>query len=106
MKPHEEIWHYWSYEGDSPTHHASFCAEGSAASIDGHECAGVTNGSSEGHAKARARLASCAPEAIRMLLEEEWDYVGRCPWCKECSCCDGHADDCKWLALMKKAGVR
>lgn len=74
----------------------------------------------------RARLAASAPEAVRLLLEAEeadnsdGEYTPRCPWCanKTYGAPDGksgiptdfhpgkHADDCKWLALMKKAGVR
>lgn len=36
----------------------------------------------------RARLAACAPELARMLDEH------------------GHRDDCAWLALMRRAGLR
>ncbi len=52
---------------------------------------------------ARARLVSCAPEMARLLLEaESW------PDCRFCSSYEGgiHKSDCRWLALMKKAGLR
>lgn len=56
----------------------------------------------------RARLAACAPEAIRLLLEAEWPNW-TCFWCgaqwKE-DTREAHKPDCRWLALMRKAGVR
>ncbi len=77
---------------------------------------------------ARARIAACAPEALRLLLEAEWSASGlnsydehswkECPWCggaemPPASTLDGsrpyyigHAPDCQWLALMEKAGLR
>lgn len=55
----------------------------------------------KGSDTARARIAACAPEALRMLLAngcpDEWhakDVGTGCP------------DSCPWLALMRKAGVR
>ena len=30
---------------------------------------------------ARVRMAACAPEALRMLLEQETGDEGLCPWC-------------------------
>ncbi len=76
---------------------------------------------------ARTRLAACAPEALRLLLEAEasdnsdGEYTPRCPWCENrafsvdvpgetgrrfVSYHPSHAPGCKWLALMVKAGVR
>lgn len=64
----------------------------------------------------RARLAACAPEALRLLLELEstsirGDMVA-CPVCgastystKEGVPVD-HEADCAWLRLMWKAGLR
>ncbi len=75
----------------------------------------------------RARLAACAPEALRLLLEAETadnsdgEYTPRCPWCENrsfsaevpgeagrrfVSHASTHAPDCNWLALMKKVGIR
>lgn len=64
---------------------------------------------------ARARLAACAPEMARLLLELECvDLHGnRCPCCTATQFRRSqvdyeliHKDGCEWLALMKKAGVR
>lgn len=72
---------------------------------------------------ARARLAACAPEMARLLLEAEFAQHpygepenGYCPWCEGRSepgahgmtygMAGVHRDDCPWLALMKKAGIR
>lgn len=57
----------------------------------------------------RARLAACAPELVRMLLELEWagrdDVLGEiCPECWGTKL-KGH-DDCALDALLRKAGVR
>ena len=72
----------------------------------------------------RANLAAAAPEMARLLLELEWggsawDYGGSKETCLTCSAMAGskfsdgatmrepdqHETDCRWLALMKKAGV-
>ncbi len=80
------------------------------------------------HQEARARIAACAPEALRLLLEAEWSASGlnsydehswsACPWCygaemPPASTLDGshpphigHEPSCQWLALMQKAGLR
>ena len=72
------------------------------------------------------RWIACAPEALRMLEAREWadtsdgEYGARClecgesePWSR--SDLSGgpvwsgggvHKHDCRWLALMKKAGIR
>lgn len=82
---------------------------------------------------ARAKLAACAPEVARMLLEYEWLPDGNFASCGSCHGLrpedaaflrgrgwepgkggftettkfhDGHGPDCAWLALMRKAGVR
>ncbi len=62
-----------------------------------------------------AQLAACAPEMARLLLDAEWGGMDGnreccCPWCEVST--DGytvdppHAIDCRWLALMVKAGLR
>ncbi len=64
---------------------------------------------------ARARLAACAPEMARLLLEAEWACVHECPWCEAGNVYvdendtighGSHAADCRWLLLMQKAGLR
>lgn len=71
----------------------------------------------------RARIAACAPEALSLLVEAEW--VPRYPDNSGCAFCSGyepiegnhcaaeysggplgHEGDCRWLALMKRAGLR
>lgn len=65
----------------------------------------------------RARVAGVAPEALRMLLDLEWAhndgeryYFAVCHNAEESGHGPedqvGHATDCSWLALMKKAGLR
>lgn len=55
----------------------------------------------------RARIAACAPEALRMLESLEWDAEGMCPVCSKTTDREHtHRDDCPWLALMRKAGLR
>jgi len=60
--------------------------------------------------RATARIAACAPEALRLLLElesrgDEVRYI--------CPCCGAgwrgkqlHEDDCRLGALLRKAGLR
>lgn len=66
--------------------------------------------------EARAQLASCAPEALRMLESMEWagcaqfgvDDTGE-PCCPACgSLADGgkHEAGCALVAILKKAGLR
>ena len=117
------------------------------AGIDvGDSCAGVfgsllvesshrvdIKGSATAHDITRARIAACAPEALRLLLEAEWaggEPVAQyehgvsdvCPWCQQLAVVrnpkhvyrgdepweteGSHAPDCRWLALMVKAGLR
>ncbi len=62
----------------------------------------------------RARIAACAPEALRLLLEAEkttgGDYDDSCRWCQEESLNNtgpmDHHPNCEWYVLMKKAGLR
>lgn len=54
--------------------------------------------------EARARIAACAPEALRMLMSVGQD--GRCIVCGEFKELDEHTPDCPWLAIMRKAGLR
>lgn len=61
----------------------------------------------EGKELLRARIAACAPEALRMLESLEWDAEGMCPVCSKTTDREHtHRDDCPWLALMRKAGLR
>jgi hypothetical protein len=55
---------------------------------------------------ARARIASAAPEALRLLLDAEYGVGAVCRWCALPRYADQHMPDCRWLALMKKAGLR
>lgn len=68
------------------------------------------------------RIAACAPEALRLLLEAEeagerdGDCVAaQCPFCAAFAVRGDlppghapivHAPDCRWLLLMQKAGLR
>lgn len=59
------------------------------------------------------RIAQCAPEAIRMLLEIGESGEDGCVACyggwshpDDGTCVVEHKPDCRWLSLMKKAGVR
>lgn len=58
------------------------------------------------------RIAVCAPEALKMLLEREWDDVADDgeSHCSGCGCGErthgSHTPSCPWLALMRKAGLR
>ena len=65
-------------------------------------------GSDRGHpiAQAMCRVAACAPEALRLLLDVQSFEGGLCLWCRHPSCGDEHRDDCAWDALMRKAGLR
>lgn len=46
-------------------------------------------------------------EALRMLESLEWDAEGMCPVCSKTTDREHtHRDDCPWLALMRKAGLR
>ncbi len=76
--------------------------------------------SDQATASARARIASVAPEALRFLLEAEWSGAftqgdSGCIYCgadapvetSDAGIWGGvHATDCRWLALMVKAGLR
>lgn len=61
-----------------------------------------------------AIVASCAPEALRMLLAMEYAaerQTGPDAGMDECYFCaalpwEKHGETCKWLLLMKKAGLR
>lgn len=60
---------------------------------------------------ARARIAACAPEALRLLLEAEFTDLdtedGPDQDCRWCGLPKGdHAPSCRWLLLMHKAGLR
>ncbi len=65
----------------------------------------------------RVKLMACAPEAIRLLLEAEWHDSYEERVCMFDGCYPpyddppqpgrgGHKPDCRWLAVMRKAGVR
>ncbi len=72
------------------------------------------------NAEARARVAACAPEALKLLLDAErqsgGDYDDYCRWCQQDETTDYtlpdcrseiiHTDDCPWFVLMEKAGLR
>lgn len=57
---------------------------------------------------ARAKFVSAAPDMARLLLQVETVDGGRfnyCPFCDWPGNGD-HKDDCAWVAVMKKAGIR
>ncbi len=64
--------------------------------------------------EARARIAACAPELARLILEAEWagghfDGSAQCPWCgaEQGTAPHGpHEADCSFVTLCVKAGLR
>lgn len=97
MKPREETWEAWGL-----TLHLQGARE--IIADFAHDTAPSTE-----HEDARAKLAACAPEMARMLLEQ-YVFTGdsadqTCPTC----CMDlfhsEHADGCELQALLKKAGI-
>lgn len=61
--------------------------------------------------EADARIISCAPEALALLLRAEFVFgpggKRACPWCQKIiTPADLHTAECPWLALMRKAGLR
>lgn len=62
----------------------------------------------------RGKLAACAPEMARLLLESEWsgwNEEGYDPCGDVCQFCqanmrDGHAPDCALDTVLRKAGIR
>jgi hypothetical protein len=59
---------------------------------------------------ARARVAACAPEALKLLVELEWAVGGtECPACGQIvrhAGQDGKEGACVLYALLQKAGLR
>ena len=56
-----------------------------------------------GYTEEEARIAACAPEALRILNRwEAYAVDGVCPECEEVK----HDDDCALMAVLRKAGVR
>lgn len=56
-----------------------------------------------GSDEARARIAACAPEALRILNRwEAYSCDGVCPECCEVT----HDEDCALMAVLLKAGLR
>lgn len=63
----------------------------------------------DGQELLRARIAACAPEALRMLLDNEWAGGGEpSGYCLDCGAPQSaqHSEHCRWMALMRKAGLR
>ena len=66
--------------------------------------------------EARAKLAAVAPEMARLLLElenvvypAETGNIDGCPICRgwvDRSDEVRHEDDCRWVAVLRKAGVK
>jgi hypothetical protein len=90
LKPYEETWH----------------------SIDDGMCVGLVPESLHGcrlhnatEDEAVAKLAACGPEMARMLLAYEFNEYETCEYCYA-ERGDEHRDDCAWLILMRKAGLR
>lgn len=68
-----------------------------------------TNGNEMGYFQTVARIAACAPEALRMLLDNEWAGGGQpSGYCLDCGAPQSaqHSEHCRWMALMRKAGLR
>ncbi len=57
-----------------------------------------------------SRISACAPELARWFLKTEFPCdSGEWQGAYDCMACgrpNRHADDCEWLALAKKLGVR
>jgi hypothetical protein len=55
----------------------------------------------------RAKLAAAAPEMARMLVELEWSGSEQVHQCASCFAYkhEGHADNCRLVAVLRKAGV-
>jgi hypothetical protein len=100
----DEEWRWVDYEG-----------------IPGHGCLihGQTNDvESCFMPAARGKLASAAPDMARLLERLEWTQYVDCPDCSDgdrdhpgCHIClmpehIGHAPDCEWLRVMRKAGLQ
>lgn len=113
MKPWEETWEAGRYGDDGPVV-GVFDSEGTGVATTNVLDRG---GSPRTGSEDRARLAACAPEMARLLLEAEWKggftypydtgTTSCCPWCDaEGDNTREHKPGCAWLALMKKAGIR
>lgn len=115
----EETWRVAKFEGEMDAHIELVVppAPPTASALDGPGIGRLYYrvGEPVTRMSERARLAACAPEAMRLLLEAEWKGGAEegcylfCPWCLTTSAhgsSDDHAADCRWLALMRKAGVR
>jgi hypothetical protein len=75
-------------------------------------------GYGDGLDRDRARLAAAAPAMARLLLSLEWPEPSHDSQPVVCHFCrrehpdvdepgpDAHAPDCRWLAVMRAAGVR
>lgn len=62
-----------------------------------------------GYIAAKERLKSAAPDMVRLLLQHEFPNGWTCY--HRCGATRGefgvpHAENCEWLRVMKKAGVR
>ena len=53
----------------------------------------------------RHRIAACAPEALRTVIDLQWGKTQECPEC-ESGPKQGHSEVCSIGALLRKAGVR
>jgi hypothetical protein len=96
MKPWEETWGFA----------ATGCHDGSHRGDDLTYCVAFGHGDEE---VARARLAAAAPDMARLLLALEVvgdDGPGFCPACGRLRPDEPHKDDCRWVAVLRKAGVR
>lgn len=55
------------------------------------------------------KLMGAAPEMARFILEQEFDqetqFGDECAWCCRTKS-EGHAENCKWLRVVRKAGLR
>jgi hypothetical protein len=92
MKPWEETW-------------AAVSAKQTGGSNELHWGEGQVSCLPWGHIDddlAACRLAAAAPEMARLLLDLEHHH-GECGTCFEDF--RSHAPDCKWVAVLRKAGV-
>lgn len=112
MKPWEETWRVGDV-GDEQTIFGQYGGQAVAEfEIDGDWDDTSEDQDDYAYSAQRTRLAAAAPEMARLLLEVQHtrcqgDWCGGCPICGwlKGDCGQDHKDDCRLLAVLRKAGV-